>query len=88
MEIKQVETGRLSEARWQVESESHPGTWYNVRSSTKLDEMGSMYFKMTCDCPSRKHPCKHIIAIEDARINGAETDEELRDAMEIMERAI
>jgi uncharacterized Zn finger protein len=48
---------------WQVESDS--GNTYTVRHRTKLDADGCMYFKWECDCPSRKHPCKHVVAVEE-----------------------
>lgn len=48
--------------KWSVESDS--GNTYEVRLRTKLDELGSMYFQWECDCPSRKHPCKHALAVE------------------------
>ena len=49
---------------WDVLSDS--GKTYEVRRETRLDEMGSMYFEMTCTCPSRKRPCKHVIAVEES----------------------
>lgn len=50
--------------RWRVDSDS--GKTYNVRLRTKLDAAGSMYFEWECDCPSRKYPCKHALAVEAA----------------------
>ena len=52
---------------WDVESQTHPGQFYQVKQQTRLDEMGSMYFTMSCNCPSRKHPCKHVDAVVQAR---------------------
>ena len=48
---------------WDVLSDS--GKTYRVKITTMLDEMGCMYFKWTCNCPSRKSPCKHIIAVDE-----------------------
>ena len=48
--------------RWSVLSDS--GNTYNVRFRTHLDAGGSMYFRWECDCPSRKYPCKHALAVE------------------------
>ena len=50
--------------KWQVESDS--GNTYDVALQTKLDEMGSMFFRWACTCPSRKYPCKHALAVADA----------------------
>ena len=57
MEI--TNTGRNT---WAVRSDS--GNTYEVQLRTQLDDMGSMYSAWTCDCPSRKHPCKHALAVE------------------------
>jgi uncharacterized Zn finger protein len=57
--VEITETGRNT---WAVKSDS--GNTYTVRLRTKLDEMGSMYFRWECDCPSRKYPCKHALAVE------------------------
>jgi len=59
--MKITETGRN---RWNVLSDS--GNTYAVRLRTCLDECGSMYFRWECDCPSRKRPCKHALAVEAA----------------------
>ncbi len=47
---------------WDVFSTS--GKTYRVRFLTKLDNMGCMYFVWSCNCPSRKYPCKHALAVE------------------------
>ena len=47
---------------WNIEGDS--GSNYTVKLRTCLDEMGSMFFKWECDCPSRKKPCKHVLFIE------------------------
>lgn len=62
---------------WQVESESQPGKSYEVISQTKLDEMGSMYFALTCTCSGWKYrrDCKHIDAVV-----------QQQKAMEVLER--
>ena len=47
---------------WDVASPS--GNTYHVSMQTKLDAGGSMFFRWSCDCPSRKYPCKHAVAVE------------------------
>ena len=61
--LKKYRLKNISEDRggWRIESAS--GGIYRVRSKTKLDEGGSMYFKMVCDCPALK-TCRHIEAVE------------------------
>ena len=50
--------------RWRVVSDS--GETYGVALLARLNQMGSMYFKWSCTCPSRKQPCKHALAVEQA----------------------
>lgn len=46
---------------WNVVSTT--GNTYHVSSHTRVDENGSMYFAMSCDCPARKR-CRHLDAVE------------------------
>ncbi len=71
-----------------IDGDSYPytvrslsGKTYSVDSKTKLDEMGSMYFKLTCTCPARGH-CRHIEAVENMRYAEADGED-----MEVIERA-
>ncbi|MDX9780903.1 MAG: hypothetical protein RBT66_07685 [bacterium] len=67
---------------WDVVSQS--GSTYHVRSHTRLDEMGSMYFTMSCTCPAKKQ-CRHITAVINMREAEARMDED-DDAIEVVER--
>ena len=49
-------------AAWSVESESMPGTSYSVT----YYQRGPDNEIWRCTCPSRKRPCKHILAIQNA----------------------
>lgn len=68
MEITETDRG------WSVLSGS--GNTYEVRRLTKLDEMGSMYFVMTCTCPAGQHRrhCKHVDAVEQYMIESRMAD--------------
>jgi len=59
---KNMEIVETRKNEWSILSDS--GNIYTVKMETKLDSMGSMYFRWNCDCPSRKQPCKHQIAIQ------------------------
>jgi len=57
MEIKNIAPGK-----WNVHSDS--GNTYTVQMETKFRRYdGGIYFQWSCTCPSRKHPCKHVIAV-------------------------
>ena len=58
MKITEIVSGK----KWEVHSDS--GNTYEVRHIMRMDEMGSLYFVWTCDCPARKR-CKHIAAVEE-----------------------
>lgn len=75
-DIRDTDTG------WDVVSES--GSTYHVRSRTRLDEMGSMYFTMSCSCAGCKQ-CRHITAVMNMRHAEACMDEDY-DGMEVIER--
>ena len=64
LEIGTMDINYIGNNRWNVKSGS--GNMYGVRFATKLDELGGMYFRWECDCPSRKYPCKHALAVEAA----------------------
>jgi len=82
MKIRPIETTNLT-AKWVIESESHAGQFYTVTSRPVIDrDSGSMEFRMTCTCPSRRHPCKHIQAVDQYRYADGVTEEDY----EIMER--
>ena len=66
--------------------ESCSGNTYTVKSRTRLDEDGCMYFEWTCNCPARKQ-CRHIDAVIDTRWEQAD-DENDYDGMDIMEREV
>jgi uncharacterized Zn finger protein len=67
---------------YKVTSES--GKTYTVRSRTRLDDMGSMFFEWSCDCPARG-TCRHIDAVTAMRWAEAAASEDF-DGMDIMER--
>jgi len=54
--------------------ESNSGNTYHVKSRTRLDSMGSMFFAWECNCPARKR-CRHIDAIEQYRWEEAGADD-------------
>lgn len=55
---------------------SNGSTWYEVRTFTRLDECGSMYFEQKCSCPAGQHGrhCKHIDAANDYINSGDDCD--------------
>jgi len=57
MKITQIKNNQ-----WSVLSDS--GKTYKVILQSLLDKTGSLFFKWTCTCPSRNHPCKHVIAVD------------------------
>lgn len=42
---------------------SPSGNTYEVAVQTRLDGMGSMYFRRSCSCPARRR-CVHVDAVE------------------------
>jgi len=80
--IKQIENG------YDVTS-GKSGKTYTVTTETRLDEIGSMYFKMSCSCPAGQHGrnCHHITSVEDYRWQQAAQDQDY-DQMDVLERTI
>lgn len=52
------------------------GDEYTVRYQTKLDELGSLFFVWTCDCPAgrRGRNCKHVQAVQAGTQGTAEAE--------------
>jgi len=77
-----LESIERQDGRWDVASKS--GSTYQVRSVTRLDDMGCMYFQWRCSCPARKR-CRHIDAVEQLSWEDAAADEDY-DGMDVLER--
>ena len=63
------------------------GKTYTVTTETRLDELGSMYFKMKCSCPAGRYGrnCHHIETVENYRWQQAVQDRDY-DQMDVLER--
>lgn len=78
----QLRAIRVVGRHWEVDSDS--GNTYEVRSVTKLDGCGSMYFQWTCSCPARRR-CRHIDAVEQLQWEDAAAEGDY-DGMDVLER--
>jgi len=60
---QKTEACEVEETRAGHRVTSPSGNTYEVRSHTKLDELGSMYFTRSCSCPARG-TCVHMAAVD------------------------
>lgn len=79
--LKKYRIKSITEIDDEFEVVSNSGSTYIVKSITKLDEMGSMYFKYECNCPAWKR-CRHINAVEQYQYEECEIDDEIMERCE------
>jgi len=62
----------------------HEINGHSVTCTTKIDRMGSMYFKWECDCKGFqfRHTCKHINQVIDDSANSSDIDDQIIERFE------